>query len=38
MAVESGLHVLLETPIAHTLGEADAIIESIQMRVEKVKG
>ena len=26
MAVESGLHVLLETPIAHKLTEADAII------------
>src|SRR5574341_1940483 len=26
MAVEQGLHVLLETPIAHDLREADAII------------
>lgn len=26
MAVEAGLHVLLETPIAHRLSEADAII------------
>ena len=26
MAVEHGLHVLLETPIAHRLSEADAII------------
>lgn len=26
LAVEHGLHVLLETPIAHDLGEADAII------------
>ena len=26
MAVEAGLHVLLETPIAHKLSEADAII------------
>jgi predicted dehydrogenase len=26
MAVEAGLHVLLETPIAHRLAEADAII------------
>ena len=26
MAVEHGLHVLLETPIAHKLSEADAII------------
>ena len=28
MAVEAGLHVLLETPIAHKLSEADAIIEA----------
>lgn len=28
MAVEHGLHVLLETPIAHKLSEADAIIKS----------
>jgi predicted dehydrogenase len=27
MAVEAGLHVLLETPIAHKLSEADAIID-----------
>src|SRR4030043_1228318 len=27
MAVEHGLHVLLETPIAHKLSEADAIIQ-----------
>ena len=27
MAVEHGLHLLLETPIAHRLSEADAIIE-----------
>ena len=27
MALEAGLHVLLETPIAHKLSEADAIIE-----------
>ena len=30
MAVEAGLHVLLETPIAHDLGEADAIIAAAQ--------
>src|SRR5262245_14446980 len=29
-AVEAGLHVLLETPIAHDLGEADAIIQSAE--------
>ena len=37
MAVESGLHVLLETPIAHTLSEADAIItaaEKSQLKLE----
>ena len=28
MAVEAGLHVLLETPIAHKLSEADVIIAS----------
>src|SRR5215470_4763133 len=30
MAVEHGLHVLLETPIAHQLSEADAIIAAAQ--------
>jgi predicted dehydrogenase len=30
MAVQAGLHVLLETPIAHKLSEADAIIEAAQ--------
>ena len=30
LAVEHGLHVLLETPIAHQLSEADAIIETAQ--------
>jgi len=30
MAVEHGLHVLLETPIAHDLGEADAIIAAAE--------
>ncbi|MBI3957247.1 MAG: Gfo/Idh/MocA family oxidoreductase [Chloroflexi bacterium] len=32
MAVEAGLHVLLETPIAHKLSEADAIIAAAQER------
>jgi predicted dehydrogenase len=32
MAVEHGLHVLLETPIAHDLREADAIIAAAQRR------
>ncbi|MEZ4862457.1 MAG: Gfo/Idh/MocA family oxidoreductase [Caldilineaceae bacterium] len=32
MAVEHGLHVLLETPIAHKLSEADAIITAAQAR------
>lgn len=32
MAVEHGLHVLLETPIAHKLSEADAIIDAAARR------
>src|SRR5262245_44941554 len=32
MAVEHGLHALLETPIAHDLGEADAIIAAAERR------
>lgn len=32
MAVEHGLHVLLETPIAHKLSEADAIIQAAAQR------
>lgn len=32
MAVEHGLHVLLETPIAHDLAEADAIIAAAAQR------
>ena len=32
MAVEAGLHVLLETPIAHKLSEADAIIAAANQR------
>ncbi len=32
MAVEHGLHVLLETPIAHKLSEADAIIRATAQR------
>ena len=37
MAVESGLHVLLETPIAHKLAEADAIIAAAQARGLKIE-
>jgi len=37
MAVESGLHVLLETPIAHRLSEADAIIAAAQARGLKIE-
>ena len=37
MAVQSGLHVLLETPIAHKLSEADAIIAAAQERGLKVE-
>jgi len=37
MAVESGLNVLLETPIAHDLNEADAIIKAANERGLKVE-
>src|SRR4030095_7251830 len=37
MAVQAGLHVLLETPIAHKLSEADAIISAAQYRGLKVE-
>ena len=37
MAVEHGLHVLLETPIAHDLAEADAIIAAAAQRGLKVE-
>ncbi|HAJ37415.1 MAG TPA: gfo/Idh/MocA family oxidoreductase [Chloroflexi bacterium] len=37
MAVEAGLHVLLETPIAHKLSEADAIIAAAQRRQRKIE-
>lgn len=37
MAVQAGLHVLLETPIAHKLSEADAIIAAAQERGLKVE-
>lgn len=37
MAVEHGLHVLLETPIAHKLSEADAIISAASERGLKVE-
>jgi predicted dehydrogenase len=36
-AVEAGLHVLLETPIAHKLVEADAIIAAAQQRGRKIE-
>ncbi len=37
MAVENGLHVLLETPIAHKLSEADAIIAAARERNVKIE-
>ncbi len=37
MAVEHGLHVLLETPIAHKLSEADAIINAARSRGLKIE-
>ena len=37
MAVESGLNVLLETPIAHKLSEADAIIAAASERGLKIE-
>lgn len=37
MAVEHGLNVLLETPIAHDLGEADAIMAAAQQRGLKIE-
>ncbi len=37
MAVQAGLHVLLETPIAHKLGEADAIIAAAKERGLKIE-
>src|SRR6266540_1227286 len=37
MAVQAGLHVLLETPIAHKLSEADAIISAAQERGLKIE-
>jgi predicted dehydrogenase len=37
MAVEHGLHVLLETPIAHKLSEADAIIAAAAQRNLKIE-
>lgn len=37
MAVEAGLHVLLETPIAHKLKEADAIIQAAAQRGLKIE-
>jgi predicted dehydrogenase len=37
MAVEHGLHVLLETPIAHDLDEADAIIRIAEEKELKIE-
>jgi len=37
MAVEAGLHVLLETPIAHQLSQADAIIAVAKARGLKIE-
>jgi predicted dehydrogenase len=37
MAVEAGMNVLLETPIAHDLGEADAIIAAARQRNLKIE-
>jgi predicted dehydrogenase len=37
MAVEHGLHVLLETPIAHKLSEADAIVAAAAQRGLKIE-
>jgi predicted dehydrogenase len=37
MAVDHGLHALLETPIAHDLAEADAIIQSAEQQNLKVE-
>lgn len=37
MAVQAGLHVLLETPIAHKLSEADAIIAAAQEKGVKIE-
>lgn len=37
MAVEAGLHVLLETPIAHDLREADTIINAARERGLKIE-
>jgi predicted dehydrogenase len=37
MAADAGLHTLLETPIAHHLGEADAIISAAQARGLKIE-
>ena len=37
MAVEAGLHVLLETPIAHKLSDADALIHAAAERGLKIE-
>jgi predicted dehydrogenase len=37
MAVEHGLHVLVETPIAHNLAEADTIIAAAKQRSVKIE-
>jgi predicted dehydrogenase len=37
MAIEAGLHVLVETPIAHDLAEADAMIAAADQRGLKIE-
>lgn len=37
MAIESGLHILIETPIAHDLKQADAMITAAQQRGLKIE-
>jgi predicted dehydrogenase len=37
MAVESGLHILIETPIAHDLRQADALISAAEQRGLKIE-
>jgi predicted dehydrogenase len=37
MAIEAGMHVLLETPIAHDLSQADKIIKAAQERNLKIE-
>jgi predicted dehydrogenase len=37
MAVEAGLHILVETPIAHRLSEADALLQAAAARGRKIE-